>query len=338
MAFEHVETEAVLKGMIRKEFAWSIITDYTRYPQFMQNVDNVEIREKTENNSISIWYVTIEEAPLQWMEKDYYDQTNYTLRFESISGDFENINGFWKVEDLEDSGIKLTFHVDYNLGIPVIEDVLGHILKEKMKTNIDSMIHAIKEELTRKQIDERNFPRVTINKFNNLILNGREIRCYIVNVSKKGILFYYDGEFDSRHILLKVADYEIQGESLFNDLKHKNIRIIFKKELSDSELEEIIRIFNVSHIREFERIPVNRDIEVESVSGRLKLHVFNISTKGAFCGYGKDYKPIGEFLTLYNHRIPLKEIFSNVQNKTLRIVFQEPLTGEAYQEIIDHIK
>jgi hypothetical protein len=93
MGFERVSTEAILKGKVRKEFAWTIISDYSRYEAIMDNVDRVNILEKSATEGKSEWFVTVEEAPLRWVERDYYDADNFELRFESIDGDFENING-----------------------------------------------------------------------------------------------------------------------------------------------------------------------------------------------------------------------------------------------------
>ncbi len=63
MSFETVTTEAVLPGCVRKEKAWDIISDYSRYPAIMDNVDKVEITERTGKEGISRWYITVEEAP-----------------------------------------------------------------------------------------------------------------------------------------------------------------------------------------------------------------------------------------------------------------------------------
>jgi len=258
MAYERVSTEAVLKGKVRKEFAWTIISDYSRYEAIMDNVDKINIIEKTPTEGKSEWFVTVEEAPLRWVERDYYDVENFELRFESIDGDFENINGKWKVEDFQNEGIKIYFTVDYNLGIPVIEEVLGHILKEKMKTNIDSMIHAIKDELTRAQVDDRKYPRIPIGRYSNIVLNGKDIRAYTVNISRKGMMFYYDGLFDAQEVQVKIDGIVIEAELLFNDLKHKNCRLIFKEAVGDTQIRELEKILTTTSTRGRERHRVEK--------------------------------------------------------------------------------
>ena len=240
MAFEHVSTTETLKGNFRKEIAWDIISDFSRYPIIMGNVDEVKIHEKNEKEGISEWFVTIEGAPLRWLEKDFYDKEKSELRFESIEGDFDNINGRWKIENYDYKGIKISFDFDYNLGIPVIEEVLGNILKEKMKSNIDLMINAVKKELKKEQAEERNFKRFSIEKHHTIRINNTEIRPLIINVSQGGMMFEYDGKPDLLSVALKINGSKIESDIVINDLNRKNYRAVFKEAIDPSEMEKII--------------------------------------------------------------------------------------------------
>ena len=93
MSFETVSTETVLTGCVRKEKAWKIISDYSRYPSIMDNVDKVEIAERSGDEGISRWYITVEEAPLYWVEKDHFNSRDFEITFKSIEGDFDNRGG-----------------------------------------------------------------------------------------------------------------------------------------------------------------------------------------------------------------------------------------------------
>jgi len=147
MAFEKVEKHVLVEGEINKDFAWSILSDIKNYKNIMDNVDDIHILERDDEKGVSEWFVTVEEAPLTWKEKDKYDNKNYTFAFESFDGDFDTIRGFWKIEDYDKGGIKIISNIEYDLGIPVLEEVLGSILKEKMIVNIDIMLNSIKNKL-----------------------------------------------------------------------------------------------------------------------------------------------------------------------------------------------
>ncbi len=334
MGYERVSTEAILKGKVRKEFAWTIISDYSRYEAFMENVDRVNILEKSATEGKSEWFVTVEEAPLRWVERDFYDSDNHELRFESIDGDFENINGKWKVEDFQNEGIKIYFTIDYNLGIPVIEEVLGHILKEKMKTNIDSMIHAIKEELTRSQVDDRKYPRHNIGRYNNINLNGKDIRAYIVNISQKGMMFYYDGLFDAPDVVVKINDLSIGAELLFNDLKHKNCRIIFKNALGEKQIAELVQLLTATSTRAHERRLVEKHTSLMFGERVLPVFLINISPKGMLFKYDGTFEWHYDPFEIGGISLSAREIHHDTASGTVRIQFDHTVNEEDYASIL----
>jgi len=335
MAFERVSTEAILKGMIRKEFAWNIVSDYSRYPVIMENVDEVRIHERSGNEGKSEWFITVEEAPLTWLERDFFDEENYEVRFESIDGDFENINGRWKVDNLVgEDGIRIEFHIDYNLGIPVIEEVLGHILKEKMKTNIDSMLHAIKEELTRTQVDERKYKRHTVRKYNDIVLNGTPTRTFIVNISQKGMLFYYEGEFDSLDVTVQIGDIKIGAVELFNDLKHRNARIIFNEPLSTDAIDEVLERLTTTNIRLHERKLIEREVTLKSGNAEQRIQLINISPGGMLFKYDEAFVALSDAVELCSEVLQVKNIQHDVPSGLVRVAFQKPMEKETYDSMV----
>lgn len=338
MGFVLVSSEAILKGKIRKEFAWTIISDYSRYEKIMENVDRVNILEKTATEGKSEWFVTVEEAPLKWVERDFYDVDNYELRFESIDGDFENINGKWKVEDYQNEGIKIYFTVEYNLGIPVIEEVLGHILKEKMKTNIDSMIHAIKEELTRTQADDRKYTRFNIGRYNTVNMNGKDIRAYIVNISQKGMMFYYDGLFDAQEIMIKINDVSIDAELLFNDLKHKNCRLIFKTAVDEAAMTNLVGQLTSTATRVHERQLVERHCSIIFSENVFPVFIINVSPKGMLFKFDDTFEWKDEKFEIAGVALSACELHHDIVSKTVRVQFTTTLNEIEFADFLKKLK
>ena len=152
MALTKVETETTILSYKSRENIWNIISDFSQYSKIMQNVEHVSVIEKNGNSGKSEWHVNIEDAPITWIEEDFYDNKNGIISFKSIEGDFETFNGKWELIEGE-QGIKIKFTVEYYLGLPVIEEVLGHILKDKMQSNIESMLSNIQKRIS---INEQN--------------------------------------------------------------------------------------------------------------------------------------------------------------------------------------
>ncbi len=338
MAFEHVRSEAVLKGMVRKEFAWKIISDFAAYPKFMASVDNVIVREKRGHEGKSEWFVTVEEAPLTWVERDFYDHENYELRFESIDGDFDNINGCWNVRDLEGGGISISFAIDYNLGIPVIEEVLGDILKEKMKSNIDSMLNAIKNELEDSIPDERKYKRYAVNKHNTLIINGAEVRVYVINVSRKGMMFYYDGAFNENQAEVRIGNCVFDADALYNDVKHRNTRLVFREPIDKKELNGVLDFLNSKNIRAHKRKLIEQDAVLDFGDAEAQVHIINISPRGLFLRYKEAFEAPDSAFDLCGARITPRQIYQDVKNKTMRVEFAQPLDSDTYESLITKLQ
>jgi ribosome-associated toxin RatA of RatAB toxin-antitoxin module len=237
MAFETVTTEAVLPGCIRKENAWNIISDYTRYSAIMDNVDKVEITERSGDVGISRWYITVEEAPLYWVEKDRFNSRDFEITFESIEGDFDNINGRWRIRDNIDDGIAINFEIKYNLGIPVIEEVLGHILKDKMKTNIDKMMAAVRKELCGTSIDDRKYPRYTIGHPSVCAFNGTSLNLFVLNLSAGGMMTRFVPGISAG--ALDIASALLNVDAVYPDETADRCRFVFREVLDDVLLKHL---------------------------------------------------------------------------------------------------
>jgi ribosome-associated toxin RatA of RatAB toxin-antitoxin module len=240
MAYETVTTEAVLSGCVRKEKAWNIISDYSRYPAIMENVDRVEIAERAGEEGISRWYVTVEEAPLYWVEKDRFDKNGYEIVFKSIEGDFDNINGRWRIRDSAGGGgIAIDFEIQYNLGIPVIEEVLGHILREKMKTNIDKMVAAVKKELCGPVLEERKYPRHVLGRPLACSYGGKPLTLFVLNISAGGMMTRFAPAVDGAGPLCMDGG-TLEVAAFHGDETADRCRFVFRQPLDEARVMGIV--------------------------------------------------------------------------------------------------
>ena len=239
MAFQTVVSEAVLSGCFRKENAWNILRDYTRYPEFMENVDKVEIIERNGNVGMSRWFITVEDAPLAWIEKDLFDTPNYQIAFQSIEGDFDNINGRWSIIDNIDSGIAINFELQYNLGIPVIEEVLGHILQEKMKANLDTMMVGVTNELQRGVVEERRHVRYTVGRYHTFDMGAIPCRVFVRDISAGGMAAHYQPGMLPKGGTLAIDGITIDVESVYNSEALNRSQFVFRSEVPDETFRRL---------------------------------------------------------------------------------------------------
>lgn len=261
MNLTEISNEIIIKGTIKKQSAWDFITNFTHFPKQIDPIESIALLEKTQDEGKSEWHINIEGAPLYWIAKDYYDKENYLLKFTSIYGDFEKISGRWKIENFNNSGIKIFFDIKYRLGIPVIEEHVGPVLEDKFKTFMSSMLKSIKTKLLDFQQEDRKCDRINIGKFYPITLNETPVNAFIFNISKNGIMFEYDEKLNFYHVSLKIGTTSIRSGKLFHDLKNRNYRITFKNPINHLEFVSLVTMIR-QHITSDNK---NREIKKYSV-------------------------------------------------------------------------
>ena len=339
MNYRIVTTEAIIKGIVRKDAAWRIISDFQNYPALVKNVDKVIIHDRNEHEGKSEWFVTIENAPMRWLEQDIFDAPKYGIRFESIDGDFEQINGAWKVEDFHGEGIRLEYSMNYHLGIPVIEEVVGDVLQEKMKKNADSMVQAIKDELDKPgRAEERACPRIPISQYNTFFLNGREIRAHVCNISRKGMMFATGAGLHSGEALFIIDGVAIGAEMLCDPVMPDKFRAIFQKEIRQDELDHLIEYLATKNIRSHTRTPMQKDAVLRSDETEIPVRIIDISPGGMLIGQFDFREAVDGAFEINGVSIPPHKKDYDAWAKTLRIRYTQRMKEIDYAEMLTRLE
>jgi ribosome-associated toxin RatA of RatAB toxin-antitoxin module len=329
MAFEKVSTEAILDGYFRKENAWNIISDYSRYPQIMDNIDKVEITGRDGEEGTSQWFISVEEAPLTWVEKDFFNAGNYEIIFKSIEGDFDNINGHWSIKDCVDSGISIRFEIQYNLGIPVIEEVLGRILHDKMKSNIDKMMDAVKKELCSKAHDERRYPRHAIGKNHACMLNNRPVSLFLINFSAGGMMTHFAPDI-AKNGQICLADTVLDVEAVYASEPQNRCHFVFRKPIEGDLLKALLSRLTLAsgRLTSSDSAPQEALVFGDEV---VPIQLLDLTRDGlCFSAEGASL-PAMETFTVGNTAFPLKEVVRDQGRNTVQIRFSNHLNDDQYR-------
>jgi uncharacterized membrane protein len=124
---------------------YQIARDIEKFPEFMDDVESVEILEQTPEKQVSKWGSIIKEfnRTITWTEADYWDDAARTCRWDQLEGDFTRYEGEWQfVSDGEGTIARLT--IDYEYTVPLIGALIQGLLLKKMQANVQSMLEAIK--------------------------------------------------------------------------------------------------------------------------------------------------------------------------------------------------
>ena len=138
-----VETTMEIKE-IDIETLWNNISDFERYPHFMDDVLEVTCRPD-ETGTVSSWKVLLNGSELNWVEKDHFYPYEKIV-FEQIEGDIDLYKGAWEIDYTEaEKTARVTLTIEFDLGIPSLADMLNPMGVKAIKANSYKMLDAIQK-------------------------------------------------------------------------------------------------------------------------------------------------------------------------------------------------
>ncbi len=250
MNLEHISSETVIKDTVRKENAWSVISDFSRFSSFSNNIDKIIITGKTGMEQVSEWDVTFDGAPLNWIQKDILDRDNFAVNFKGLSGDFDQFTGSLHAQDSSEGTIGLVYSLSYKVGIPIIEELFGPVFKEKMQLNFNAIVHGIASEISKYKLaaDERTDRRHKIGVHEVMILDGKSIEAKIENVSRQGMMFSCDESDLERPVSVQACGLDLMARDLHYELFDKKYRLVFETPVEENRLMHVVKMLQSRHI------------------------------------------------------------------------------------------
>ncbi|EGO63336.1 type II toxin-antitoxin system RatA family toxin [Acetonema longum] len=138
--------EVTLPVRCDREKIYPIIKDMEKYPQFMKDLESVEVLERKDNTTLTKWVSNVDGRIIRWTEQDVFDDPNMHISYRQIEGDLNKFEGEWVLTPIDD-GTEIKLTVDFEFGIPMIAGLLNPILKKKVRDNSMNMLVAIKERM-----------------------------------------------------------------------------------------------------------------------------------------------------------------------------------------------
>jgi len=140
-----VTAEVVVKAPLEKVYA--LAKDIERFPEFMEDVEQVEILEQTSERQVSRWVGVVKELgrKIRWTEEDFWDDDGHVCRFRQIEGDFTSYEGVWSFEESA-GGTLVKLEVTYEYRVPLVGALIQNLLKRKVQQNCQSMLDALKRK------------------------------------------------------------------------------------------------------------------------------------------------------------------------------------------------
>lgn len=129
--------------------AWRAVTRLEDYAAYMENVESVTVLgEDGDGVRTSAWSVLLKGSVLEWVEKDELDEEERVMTFSQTSGDLDEFTGYWRVDDTGDGTSVVTFSVTFEIGIPLLADMLNPVASKALRENSEHMLRAIERRIT----------------------------------------------------------------------------------------------------------------------------------------------------------------------------------------------
>jgi ribosome-associated toxin RatA of RatAB toxin-antitoxin module len=126
---------------------WQTVIDVERYPASMTNVHSVKILD-AESPTVRrcAWSVTLKGSILEWVELEHLDPDRRTVEFNQLSGDMEVFKGHWALEALGPELTRVQFVVTFEIGIPLLAEMLNPVAQRSLRENCMEMLRGIEKD------------------------------------------------------------------------------------------------------------------------------------------------------------------------------------------------
>lgn len=127
---------------------------FERYADLVDTVQSIEIERSTPTEIDSRWSVFFRKGILHWGERDHLDRDALTITFEQTDGDFDTMDGSWRILPTGD-GCDIMFHSTFDFGVTSIESIVEPIAARVLKENIEViLIGLLGEKVSFPELDE----------------------------------------------------------------------------------------------------------------------------------------------------------------------------------------
>jgi coenzyme Q-binding protein COQ10 len=137
----YVETSILINA--DPDAVYGFAKNQERFPEYMPDVESVKVLERKGSSQTSEWVTNVDGTPIIWIEEDSFDDSERTITYRLTEGDLDKFEGTWSFAPSE-GGTIVVLGVDFDFGIPHLEELIGPTLKTKVKENSDMMLQGMK--------------------------------------------------------------------------------------------------------------------------------------------------------------------------------------------------
>lgn len=139
-----VEVAEVISAPVHR--VWELVNDIESYPRLMEHVRSARIVERGPNYRVSAWEVNLKGCIMRWVEREETDSATCRIEYRQIEGEMAVFEGYWQLERLTDDTTRATLSVQFDIGIPLLSQMLNPVAERAIRDNSRNMLLSLASE------------------------------------------------------------------------------------------------------------------------------------------------------------------------------------------------
>jgi ribosome-associated toxin RatA of RatAB toxin-antitoxin module len=125
---------------------WEVVNDVESYPRLMEHVLSLRVVERGENYRLLEWKVELKGCLMRWIEREDLQPDRYRIEYRQLEGELAEFEGFWQLEPLTDSTTLVALSVRFEIGIPMLSEMLNPVAERAIRDNSRAMLLSLATE------------------------------------------------------------------------------------------------------------------------------------------------------------------------------------------------
>ena len=140
------EVEARITIGAEPDAVFEAIRNVESFPRYMPDVRSVKLIGRDGDRTRTRWEAVVDGAEFVWTEWERFRRDRREMEFELEEGDMDRFEGAWRVFET-DGGSEVVLTVIFDVGVPALEETMGDLLADKIRTNSSRMLEGLKNML-----------------------------------------------------------------------------------------------------------------------------------------------------------------------------------------------
>jgi ribosome-associated toxin RatA of RatAB toxin-antitoxin module len=130
---------------------WEAVNDLEAYPRIMEHVRSVKVLESGPRYRLTSWEVDCKGFIMRWVEREEIDHQRYRIEYRQVEGDLAQFEGCWEIERLTDQTSRANLSVLFDLGIPMLSEMLNPVAERAIRDNWRKMLTSLASQVNQAQ-------------------------------------------------------------------------------------------------------------------------------------------------------------------------------------------